>query len=199
MQIDILSLLSGFDKARDHETGTAFFRTHVPWVAPFAYLHIIFKPAPFDALSRTAKTLEMPLSLTEFLQAQNGAILFSGAVSIYGVHRPGQLFMREDPDFVLPFNIEDENSNWPPVDRARFLSFAGYGFDGSSVCIDRNDSQIYLFQRGKQALSAAPAYSWPNINVWIISEITRLTALFDRRGKRLVDEAQTLPSVNPLS
>lgn len=195
MGIDMLSLLSGFDKAGDHETETAFFLTHVPWVAPFAYLHIVFKPAPSDSLLRVAKRLAMPLSLVEFLRGQNGAVLFSGALGIYGVHRPGQLFKRGDPDFVLPFNIEDENSNWPPVDRARFLKFAGYGFDGSSICIDRNTSNVYLFQRGQQTLNVAPAYSWPNLNVWITGEITRLTALFDRRGKRLVDEAQTLPTL----
>jgi len=199
MQIDILSLLSGFDTAGDHETETAFFRTHVPWVAPLAYLHVVFKPAPHDVLSGVARGLKMPVSLTELLRGQNGAILFSGALSIYGIHRPGQLFKREDPNFALPFNIEDENSSWPPVDRVQFLKFAGYGFDGSSVCINRNDSQIYLFQRGQRALNATPVYSWPNLNLWINTEIVRLTAIFDHTGRRLVDEAQTLPTVGPPS
>jgi hypothetical protein len=199
MAVEILSLLSDSENVEDHESSTAVFRTHVPWVGPSAYLHIVFKPTAVRVLSDAALKLNMPEFLVEFLRIQNGAILFSGALSVYGIHRPGQLLHREDPAFVLPFNIEDANLNWPPVDRTRFLVFGGYAFDGSSVCIDRTGGQICLFRRGRQTLLSEPAYSWSSLEEWIVSEIARLAMLFDSRGQRLVDEAQTVPIINAAS
>jgi hypothetical protein len=191
--IKVLNLLSGFENVKDHESEKAFFRTHVPGVGPLAYLHVIFKPAPEDVLPDAARKLRMPTALVEFLRLQNGATLFSGALSVYGVHRPGQLLHREDPFFDLPFNIELENYNWPPADKARFLAMGGYGFDGSGVCIDRNDSKVYLFERGQQTLLPEPSCSWPSLDGWLTNEIARLSMLFDNQGRRVVDESQTLP------
>jgi hypothetical protein len=199
MGIDILTLVSDFENIRDHESSTAVFRTHVPWVGSSAYLHVVFKPAPPDLLSHAATELKMPVPFVDFLRIQNGAVLFSGALSIYGIHSRGQLLNRDDPDFVLPFNVEDENQNWPPPDRAVYLSIGGYSFDGSRVCINRNDGKVYLFERGTQSLLRSPSHCWENIEQLIISEVMRLAALFDRRGKRLVDESQMLPVVGPPS
>ena len=152
MGVDILSLVSHFENAGDRETSAAVFRTRVQWMGPSAYLHVVFNPAPEDLLSHVSTKLKMPASLVDFLRKQNGAVLFSGALSIYGIHSPGQLLHREDPDFALPFNVEDENQNWPPPDRALYLSIGGYSFDGSRVCINRNDGGVYLFERGIQTL-----------------------------------------------
>ena len=104
MALDILHLLPKFENV-DSESDSAFFRTHVPWVAPQAYLNIIFKPAPQSVLPDVARTLRMPVALVEFLKKQNGVILFSGALSVFGVHRPGQLLNRENPFFDLPYSI----------------------------------------------------------------------------------------------
>lgn len=193
MAIDLLGAVSKFDNANDRATDTAFFRTQVPWVAPMAYLNIIFKPAPKDVLPDVARRMKMPPALVEFLGKQNGAILFSDALSVDGVHRPGQLLNREDPFLGQPYNIELSNYNWPPFDSKRFLAIGGYGFDGSSICIDRSDSRIYLFQRGTQTLAREPSCSWLSMDEWLTNEIARLSMLFDERGKRLVDESQTLP------
>jgi hypothetical protein len=194
MTMDLLKALSHFQVANDRENDSALYRTHVPWVGPLAYLNILFKGAPEEVLLVVARSLKMPMALVEFLRRHNGVILFSGALSVYGVHGPGQLLYREDPFFDLPFNIELENRNWPPHDRKRFLAFGGYGFDGSRVCIDRVDSRIYLFQRGKETLLPTASYSWQNLHEWLSSEIARLSVLFDTRGKRLVDESLTVPS-----
>ena len=106
---------------------------------------------------------------------------------------PGQLLNREQPFSQLPFNIEDENDDWPPDDPERFLSLGGYSFDGSEVCIDRGDSRIYLFQRDEEALASSPSASWRSLEEWITSEISRLSFLFSHDGHRLAAESQTLP------
>lgn len=193
MTIEVLRLLSTFENVNDRESETAFFRTHVPQAGSLAYLNIIFKPAATDVLRRVAVQLRMPAVLSEFLKVQNGAILFSGALSIYGVQRSGQLLNRGDPFFDLPFNIEEENRNWPPPDSHRFLAIGGYSFDGSIVCIDRSDCSLSRFSRGEQELLKAPLFKWPSLQGWLTTEIARLSVLFDRRGTRLVDESQTVP------
>jgi hypothetical protein len=42
---DLLSALAKFEPVNDRENDVAFFRTHVLWIAPEAYLNIIYKPA----------------------------------------------------------------------------------------------------------------------------------------------------------
>jgi hypothetical protein len=195
MTIEVLRLLSTFENVNDRESETAFFRTHVPQAGSLAYLNIIFKPAATDVLGRVAVQLRMPAVLSEFLKVQNGAILFSGALSIYGVQRSGQLLNRGNPFFDLPFNIEEENRNWPPPDSHRFLAIGGYSFDGSIVCIDRSDCSLSRFGRGERGLLKAPLFKWPSLQGWLTTEIARLSVLFDRRGTRLVDESQTVPHV----
>jgi hypothetical protein len=129
----------------------------------------------------------------EFLRVQNGAILFSGSLSIYGVLEPGQRISRE-PMLRPPFNIEDENASWPPHEPDRLLAIGGYGFDGSSICIDRRDFGIALFQRGEALLRREPTLSWDSLDQWLRSEISRLSNLFDTSGRMLVEESQTVPT-----
>lgn len=177
----------------DRESEAAFFRTHVAWVAPEAYLNIVFKPAGRDALTDATRRLEIPTVFAEFLAKQNGAILLSGALSIYGIHRPGQPLNRSDTFSRLPFNIDLENSNCPPSDPDRLLAIGGYGFDGSRVCMDRKDLHIELSQRGETGLTPKPYRTWKNLDQWIRDEVARLCVLFDDCGKLLVSESETLP------
>jgi hypothetical protein len=91
MTTNLLDLVSKFRDVNNRESEGAFFRTHAPWVGPEAYLNIIFKPAPKDVLADAGSRLNIPFAFTKFLAKQNGAILFSGVLSIYGTHWPGQL------------------------------------------------------------------------------------------------------------
>jgi hypothetical protein len=191
---DVTRLLKEFESVGDRESETAFFRTHVPWLGSLAYLNVVFKPPEAGALFEVSTQLGMPDSLVRFLKLQNGAILFSESLSVYGVHEPGQLLRRREPFLALPFNILLENSNWPPHDVSRYLAIGGYGFDGSTGCIDRRDESVVLFPRGPQALLPDPSLVWPGLETWLSTEIDRLSALFDRHGRRLVDEGRTVPS-----
>lgn len=187
--IDLPRMLTKFRPLDDRETDTAFFHTHVPWVAPEAYLHIVFKPAAASALSAVGEKMKIPSPVLQLLAQHNGMKLFSGCLSVYGVVRQGQLLNRSDPFGLPPFNIEDENNSWPPPDRSRWLKIGGYGYDGSGVCIDRDSLEIVVFRRGETRSLAG----WENLGTWMASEITRLSELFDSSGRRLIDEAGTLP------
>ncbi len=188
MSIDLLSLISRFRPFDDRENANASFRTRVPWVAPEAYLNIIYKPAPPKLLSEIAGKLSFPLSVIDFLRQHNGAMLFSGSLSLFGVVEPGRLLNRQDTFSLPPFNIEDENESWS-FHRDRLLVVGGYQFDGSSACIDRSDGKIHVFKR-KQRI---PTISWPSLEFWLTNEIARLGLLFDDDGKRTGSEAETGP------
>jgi hypothetical protein len=189
MAIDLLKSVASFDIRGDRETSIAFFRTHVPWVGSAAYLHVVYKPAPKDLVLAVAEKLRMPETFVQFLYLQNGADLFAGALSIFGAVPAGQLLNRTDPFSLPPFSIENENSGRVSFDRDRFLAVGGYGFDASTVCIDRENGLISLFPPDL----GTPSFSWPNFEDWISSEIARLFVLFDRSGKRLVEGRATLP------
>jgi hypothetical protein len=188
--IDLPSLITKFHAVNDRESEVAFFHTHVPWVAPEAYLNIIFKPVLPDVLSGVGEQMKIPMPVLQLLARHNGANLFSGSLSLYGVVRKGQLLHRSDSFSIPPFNIELENRNWPPPDRDKFLKIGGYGFDGSGVCIDRDSLGVFVFRRREKE----PCSSWPTLDVWLNSEVRRLSVLFDAFGKRLVEERQTLPT-----
>lgn len=190
--IDVRELLRISKQHDNVETQFAFFNTRLPWIGPAAFLHIVFRPAPPDALQAAQSCLNLPRVVRDFLATQNGAVLFAGALSIYGVHRSGQLLNRDGLPEV-PFNIEEENLNWPPCNRHQFLAIGGYSFDGSTVCIDRHDSQLYLFKREHQRMSRIASQSWRTLGQWLRLEIDRLSALFDEDGRRLVDESLTVP------
>lgn len=188
--VDLAEVIGKFEAVDNRENDVACFCTRVPWVAPEAYLNIIFKPAPRDVLADVGARMRIPPPVMELLARYNGAKLFSDLLSLYGVVGQGQTLNRSDPFSLPPFDIELENQSWPPPDRNRYLNIGGYGFDGSEACIDRRSLQIVVFQRRAKE----PYCSWPTLDDWLNTEIERLSELFDPSGKLLVDESRTLPS-----
>jgi hypothetical protein len=190
--VDLFQLTAKFQALNNRETDVASFHTHVPWVAPEAYLNIIYRPARPEVLAEVSARIKMPPPLRDLLARYNGAILLSGSLSLFGAVPQGQLLGRSEPSLLPPYNIESENRSWPPPDRNRFLKVGGYGFDGSGVCIDREDLKVVVFRRKERE----PHCSWQTIDEWLDSEIRRLSVLFDVSGRPLVDESKTLPSAD---
>jgi hypothetical protein len=188
MSVDLLSLISDFRPFDDRENANAYFKTRVPSVAPEAYLSIVYKPAPAKLLSGVAERWSFPSVVVDFLSRQNGAILFSGSLNMYGVVEPRRRLNREDRFSLPPFNIERENKSWS-FHPDRLLVVGGYRFDGSRACIDRSDGQIHVFQKGQRI----PAFSWASFDSWLVVEIARLRLLFDDDGKRTGRDSETGP------
>lgn len=186
---DLLAMLSKFEAVNDRESKTAFFRTHVPWVAPEAYLNIVYRPADNKTLSAVAAKLRIPDSWVQFLAQNNGASLFSAHLYILGVVRQGTLLSRNDHWSLPPFDIEQSNVIAKPLNLTRHLIIGSYGFDGSRVCIDRGDASVHVFHKGEPK----PYAFWTSPEQWLHSEIQRLSNLFDSKGKLLQDGSMTLP------
>ena len=192
MNIDLMSLVSKFRRFDDQENANASFKTRVPWVAPEAYLNIIYRPAAPKVLFEVAARRSFPPEVVDFLKRQNGAMLFSGSLNMYGVVAPGRFLNRSDSFLLPPFNIEQENRPWK-VDPDRLLVVGGYTFDGSRACVHRGDGKVHVFQKGRQI----PLVSWPSFDNWLMSEIGRLCALFDEEGRRIGPLGETGPPRSP--
>jgi hypothetical protein len=187
--IDLLKLLSKFENVNNQENDVAYHLTHVPWVAPLAYLNIIYKPAAPTTLESVSDVMRIPKPWKEFLAATNGARLFSAYLYVYGVVEPGTLLDRSDPFRLPPINLEQTNRGLT-LDRQQYLEIASYGQDGSMVCLDRQKNTVSAFHRGSKTAYA----SWPTCEEWLNLEVKRIAGLFDSRGKLLADGDATLPS-----
>ncbi len=175
----------------ERESETAFFYNFAPWIAPKAYLHIVFKGADGKLLNEVGDHLmRLPRAWLDVLSVQNGAILFSGAISLYGANSPTALLNRADVFNLLPFSIESENRNWPAKPIERFTVLGGYGYDGTRAVLDREDGSVLAVPRKSEVV----IHRWPDPDTWIIEELRRISYLFDANGKIQTSEQQTVPN-----
>jgi len=190
MSLDIRKILKDQGWKLEHESSTAYFYNHVPWVAPQAYLHIVFKGADRYGLREVGDKLGLPEGWRNVLEIQNGAILFSGSISLYGVHAPGAFLNRSDFFNRMPFSIEGENRSWPPKDRGAQVAIGGYSYDGTRAVLDLAREQVAAMPRK----STTVLENWLSAESWVKTELQRLRTMFDNQGKILVAEADTLPT-----
>jgi hypothetical protein len=127
-------------------------------------------------------------SVIDFLGNQNGAMLFSGSLNLYGVVERGRLLNRQDRFSLPPFDIEQENASWS-FHPDRLLVVGGYSLEGSRACIDRSDGRVHLFRMKTRI----PTVSWSTLDHWLTDEIARLRTLFDDNGRRIASESETGP------
>lgn len=175
---------------QEKESNAACFYNFSPWIAPQAYLHIVFKPADRVTLREISRIIKLPQSWQDTLAVQNGAILYSDAISIYGVRSPTALLNRRDAFELPPCSIVDENRSWPVNPIERFVTIGGYSYDGTRAVLDRDNGSVLAILRKSERVLCR----WPDPDTWINEELTRLSILFDREGKILVSREQTLPN-----
>ena len=180
MEKRLLHLASRFKENGDRETDNVWLKTATPWVGDLAYFSVIYKPASRRLVERCLDELESPMELREFYAECNGAHLFGGQLSVYGIVPPGQLLNRSDPYSLPPFNLGQASQRWRN-DADRYLPFGFYQYDGSQVCIDRSTSEAVLF--GPEAKMTASR--WMNFWQWLDAEFSRFSSFFDDQGRPL--------------
>jgi hypothetical protein len=188
MVLQLRQILESQGWKMEREGGTACFYNHAPWIAPLAYVHIVFKGASEQALDDCNSKLSLPQHWTEFLSVQNGAILFSGAMSMYGANETGAPFNRKGDFERGPFRITDSNLSWPKVRQSEVV-IGGYSYDGTLAVLNKEDGAVSAMTKGSYNLRA----TWSGSEEWITGEMDRLAKLFDQSGKISVDKQKTLP------
>lgn len=122
------------------EDGTQLFG-HVPYVAPDAWLHIIFRPLLAHELQEIEGELGRPLpdEYARFLKHTNGLSLFSGALSFDGFRTD---YTRRG-DVWQPFSLRIPNLlERPRAAPGSAFFIGGYSYDGSLLFIDEADGVV---------------------------------------------------------
>lgn len=193
--VNLIPLLSRYKKIKDFESDVAVFRTNTPHRAPFAYLHILFKPAPEELQRVRCSQLRIPPSLADFYSHHNGAELFGGTIRIFGFLSDHYLLNRRDWRNLPPFNILDLNEQHrDELGSRNLIAFADYKVDGSLVCVERDSGRIEClveenFRKVRQ--------TWPDFDNWIQEEVSRLSLHFDELGHCSVEHNKLLPGSDP--
>jgi len=195
MALHLLQLIARFEGIDDVETAHAFFRTKLPTVAPEAYLHTVYKPAPAVLMSEVSAELKLPGSVVDFYHCCNGAHLFVNALSIFGCVASETTINRSDRFKLLPFDVREINRELKAkFARGNLVAIAFYSYDGSLVCVERATGETICFVG--DALSKERT-RWKSIDEWLSQEIQRISFLFDQRGNRLVEKENLLPGIEP--
>ena len=189
--VDLIKQLEKFNNIGDCEFSHILYKTHVPSVAPRAYLTVIFKPVPAELRERRMQHLGFPHSLREFYKMYNGAHLFNGTINIFGL-LPDTYFLDRANWFEkgLPLNVLEINQEYKADLKKRGLvCFADYGSDRSLVCMDKGSESIICFV-GEDFENRRMA--WPGLDEWLRTEIQRLSMYFDRSGKLILASDELL-------
>ena len=182
-----MDLLQMLGRRVDVETAGAWFVSHVPWVAPLAYLHVVFKPGSQENVERSRV---LPADFGNMVRRYNGFDLFQigggSALSMYGSFLVTTISRSPKLDAVTPYDVFDYNGQVSP-DRPAVIG--SYFADGSEVVLNP-DGTVYRRSLKGHQLSGA----WNTIEEWVTCEIARLEPMFTADGHYLgTSAAATLP------
>lgn len=147
----------------------------VPNVGPDAYLHVLFPPvdAAVSAPLVLKSGLVFPACVENFLKSLNGAILFQGKLSLYGIRTT---FVRDVMN-RQPFDIIEVNTIARPYEaRPGDFYIGSCSADGSRLLVRAEEPVVYRCERGSQHVLQA----WGSIDEMLSEEIQRLVAEYEQ-------------------
>lgn len=152
----------------------------LPRVGTHAFLHVLFDPVNAKVMEEEAleSGYYLPASVQESLHDMNGAVLFQGKLSLYGVR--GEI--SRDPAKRKPHDIYEANTLMRPRGALPAQCFIGfYGEDGSHLYIEAGDARVFRRQRKTPGILE----EWPDIDTMIATEISKISQNFDCHGNFL--------------
>jgi len=130
----------------------------------------------------------LPKDFEEFLTLSNGCYFFSGSLSISGLRKS---YRRTVIASRQPFDITTPNIEQRPRDAEdSFLFFGFYKWDGSRLYIDAKTGRVFRCS----AESAKPLNNWNSFSEALLSEVKRLSKLFDGQGRKIDPDQATTPA-----
>lgn len=159
-----------------------------PHVAPYAWLHGVFKPLSDNEIKELKIRLNrLPEFLQEFYKYANGFSIYSNELSIYGLRRS----VSRDIDSVWqPFDIIDLNYYDRPKDSvSHMFFFGGYYEDGSLLYYNELEDTICRCSAG----STKPINIWNSFKIFLMNELTRLKSIHDSKGILISSVNSSLP------
>lgn len=131
--------------------------------------------------------IPFPLVFSDFLRNMNGLIAFSGALCIYGA----RLSLDRRSKDAYPYPLGNPNLlERPRGASANMLFIGGYGWDGSNLYIEINTGKVFRCPRK----SVDTLNEWPDFWSMLISEVSRISALYESDGRKRNLSEPTTPS-----
>lgn len=160
-------------------------------MAPQAWFHAIFPPLENEDVISLDRDIgiQIPDSYRSFLlNCGNGLKLFSGTLTLDGLRK---ISGRGLEAAWQPFSLITPNTIERPSDLDKeYLIIGGYGYDDSKLVM-APDGKVYYCLNG----SANFLENWDSFEELLLTEISRISGLFDGDGKRTVEGKLTVPLV----
>ena len=161
---------------------------HTPHVAPRAYFHTVFPGVGEETIQRieALSGVAIPRAYARLLQGFNGAILFSGAMSLYGIV---ESFTR-NLNVHQPYDLLEYNHLSRPVyAKPEDFFIGGMKSDGSLLFLEGDAPTVFRRERGSRDV----LNSWVNIDAMLDERMAALEKLFDEHGRKKDPNASTVP------
>jgi hypothetical protein len=160
----------------------------VPHIGPEAWFHIIYPKIKKHQIEEIEKEISqsLPEDFKAFLLTTNGINTFSDNISIYGKRTS---YVRLGDEAIQPYDLADHHNESKRYFPEHYLIIGSYGWDGTNIVYDLQNSQIYRCER----YSSRKLNVWENLEIFLKEEIIRLTKLFDENGIEYDKDAPTTP------
>jgi hypothetical protein len=163
---------------------------HVPHVGDMAYLHLLYKSLNNSQIIEIEQRInkKIPEHMKDFYSFSNGATFFL-TLELQG--------KRDNYDRTLndnvyqPIDLEYQNIlDKPKNSTEEMFFFGGYDWDGSNLFTFTNDKKIYLCAYDD---ASEIYYEWDSFEDFIVTEIERLSKLYDKDGRKIDKNIPTIP------
>lgn len=165
---------------------------HVPHVAPEAWFHELYAGLDTEKLDEYEKKFPFafPKVYKELLKRFNGLNAFSDSLSVFGYRFT---YDRVGDAAIQPYDLF--NANTPRSSRipGSWLFLGGYSWDGSGVFWDaQKDDAVHRVERDSTKI----LNTWDSLDSWLLSEVERLSVLYDENGVKLDPKQPTIPPID---
>lgn len=161
-----------------------------PHIAPMAWLHSLYPTLTeidVDILEKKLETI-IPKDYKDFLlNYSNGLSIFVSKFSLYGMRKEiGRTIeaSRQPFSLIIPNTIEK-----PKNAKENHFFIGSYNWDGSKLYIDSETGKVHYCDRW----DAMSLYEWNSFEEMLISEVKRITSLFDEKGVIINEDLHTTP------
>jgi SMI1 / KNR4 family (SUKH-1) len=159
-------------------------------IAPLAWLNKIYPVLNEEDILLLEKELktEIPEDYKDFLtKFGNGLNIFVATLSLNGLRKE---MGRSIEASRQPFSIITPNINERPRNaKVNYFFIGGYNWDCSKLYIDKITNKVHYCAEW----DATSLYEWNSFEEMIISEIKRITNLYDEKGVILAKNKYTTP------
>lgn len=159
-------------------------------IAKYAWLQSIYPVLNEQEIVKLESELniEIPKDYKWFLlNCSNGLKIFVSKFYLYGLRKN---FIRTIEASRQPYSIITTNINERPKNsKESYFFIGGYSWDGSHIYIDIKTNVVHFCANG----DATSLFKWDSFEEMIVSEVNRITKLFNKNGVIINEDLFTTP------